>query len=294
VLRDAYDHATAVLPADDAMNLPTIRELYAWELAKIGRLDEGASLLADSTAAWRRREAGSAWMLAALERSAYVMVDRGDFAEARGFLDEAMRIRTNLHDNTTFTNGNVIARIRLELAVGNWQEAGKVLQSYDAGITPSLLDSPPSLDKALFEAEIALASENFEVARQRVSTVVAAISQSNNRPYLREFEARGLQVQGEALLGMHAPARALQPLQQAVLMDRQLYDANSSLLLASAELTLARCLSELGRGRDAQPWLTNAAEILNRHAALGVQWHRLLKAAREAVARTDARDALRS
>jgi len=286
VLRDAHERASATLPADDALNLPTIRELYGWELARFGNLDDGYALLADSAAAWRRRFKESAWVISAVERSSYVQVDRGDYPSARSLADEATRIRNDLKDDTTFPNGNVVARLHLELAVGHWAEAERALQGYKVTPLPAVPASPFSLDSALYRAEIALARSDYTTARLGAAAAVAAIRQSKNRAYLRGYEARALLAQGEALLGAGSPDQALPSLQEAALLHRELYDNKLSVLIAGADLALARCFAALARHGEAQAAMADATAIFSRHAPLAAHWRHLLETARDALARS--------
>lgn len=289
LLRDAHERATATLLADDAFNLPMVRELLGWELTYFGMLDEGYAMLADSTATWKRRFDGSAWVISALERSAYVLVDRGDYAGARKLVDEAARVRAALKDETTFRNGNEVARIHLELAVGNTAAAEAALQRYSvAPVPPPEAVTPPSVDARLFRAEIALAKSDYEGAGLAAADALDGIRRTSNRMYMRGYEARALLDQGQALLGAGSPEQALQLLQSAVAMHHELYDSDSSVLVAGADLAFARCLVALGRGAEALTWIAEAAAIFNRHAALGVHWRRSLESARAALTRSTA------
>jgi tetratricopeptide (TPR) repeat protein len=277
------------LPADDSFNLPSVRETQGWELAYFGLLEDGYAMLADSTATWKRRFDGSAWVISALERSAFLLVDRGDYAGARELVDEASHVRAKLKDETTFRNGNEVARIHLELAVGNSAAADAALQRYNAAPMPPDAVTPPSLEVKLFRAEIALARSDYEGARLVAADALDGIRRASNRVYLRGYEARALLDHGQALLGTGSPEQALPLLQDAVTRHHDIYDNDSSVLVAGADLALARCLAALGRGAEALAWIAEAAAIFDRHAALGAHWRRSLESARAALPRSTAR-----
>jgi serine/threonine-protein kinase len=289
MLRDADERATSTLPADDAFNLPSVRESLGWELAYFGLLEDGYAMLAESTATWKRRFDGSAWVISALERLAYLQVDRGDYVGARKLVDEASHVRATLKDETTYRNGNEVARIHLELAVGDSAAADAALQRYHVAPMPADAVTPVSLDARLLRAEIALARSDYEGARLVVADALDGIRRTSNRLYVRGYEARALLDHGQALLGAGSPAQALPLLQDAVTMHHDIYDRDSSVLIAGADLALARCLTALGRGAEALPWIAEAAAIFDRHAALGIHWRRSLESARAALQRSTAR-----
>jgi eukaryotic-like serine/threonine-protein kinase len=285
-LREAHERATATLPADEAFNLPSVRESLGWELAHFGLLDEGYALLANATATWKRRYDGSAWVISALERSAYLLVDRGDYATARKLLDEASQVRATLKDATTYRNGNEVARIHLELAVGNCVAADLALQHFVVAPMTSDAVTPSSLDAELLRAEIALAGSDYEAARLVAADALDAIRRTSNRVYVRGYEARALLVHGQALLGARSPEQALPLLREAVTMHHDLYDSESSVLVAGADLALARCLAALGRASEALAWIAEAEAIFDRHATLGLHWRQSLESARAALPRS--------
>lgn len=125
-------------------------------------------------------------------------------------------------------------------------------------------------------------------ARLLAADALDGIRRANNRVYVRGYEARVLLDYGQALLGAGSPEQALPLLQDAVTRHHDLYDSGSSVLVAGADLALARCLAALGRGSEALAWIAEAAAIFDRHAALGVHWRRLLESARAALPRSAA------
>ncbi len=279
VLRDAHERSVATLPADDPVNLPIVRELYGWELARLGPFEKGYALLTDATLAWQRRDPKSSWVLSALERSAYVLVDSGSYDTARDLLDQASRVRAALKDETTYPNGNATARIHLALALGDWRAADEAAAHFRQPVTAPGGTSLPALDLALSRAEIALARGDYAGAQTLAATTRSAIVGGTKRQYLREYEGRALLLEGSALLGAGARDSALPLLQVADALYLDLLDPPTSLQVARAHFTLARCLRALGRPGEAAPLLAQAAAIFRQHPVLGAQWRKSLEAA---------------
>jgi serine/threonine-protein kinase len=268
-LERADDVVSRTLPADDALNAPMIIEIYGWELADYGPLESGSQRLARATALWRKAHPSSAYMLSALERSAYVLVDLGRYAEAQALLDEATAIRTRLHDETTHPNGGVAARVKLLLALGRPDEAESALASYRVQSAPPDGVSLTALDRSLDLGEIALARDDFAKARALAERAELVVLRSPASAYLKRYEARASLEWGLAMLGLHDAAHAIPALTQAVQANSALYDPRTSVRLAIAELALARGLAAAGKSDEARLALAEAAAIQSRHAELG-------------------------
>jgi serine/threonine-protein kinase len=268
-LERADNVVTETLPADDPLNAPMIIELYGWELAEYGPLESGMQRLAKATTLWRKARPSSAYMLSALERSAYVLVDLGRYAEATTLVDEATAIRARAHDETTHPNGDVEARVKLLLALGRPDEAERALAHYRVQPAPPGGVSLTELDHSLDLAEIALARDDFAKARELAEQVELIILRSPSSTYLRRYEARANLEWGLAMLGLDDPARAIPALKQAVQSHTALYDPRTSVRLASAELALARALAATGKTGEARMAMAEAAAIHGQHAMLG-------------------------
>jgi hypothetical protein len=57
-------------------------------------------------------------------------------------------------------------------------------------------------------------------------------------------------------------------------------------LIAGADLALARCFAALARHGEAQSAMADATAIFSRHAPLAAHWRHLLETARDALARS--------
>jgi tetratricopeptide (TPR) repeat protein len=267
-LRAAWESAERTLPRDDAEQRPTIEEMYGWELARFGHLEEGEQLLADATAAWRRNHDGTDYMLSALERLAYLRVDRGRFDSAQALLDEADAIRRKLKDYTTYPNGNGVAHAHLAIARGDWSAAESAIQGLRVPVgTPGGI-SPQSLERDVLLAELALRRGAPARAAELATETLARIRSSRSAQVARTFEVRALAIQGEGLLASGSATAALPVLLGAVRAGREIFDAGTSVTVAGAELALARCLSRLARPGEARAAYAAAAEILGRHGAV--------------------------
>jgi tetratricopeptide (TPR) repeat protein len=122
----------------------------------------------------------------------------------------------------------------------------------------------PPRGKADKAAEQAAAARLGEVTNQ-------------NRMYLQAYESRALLIEGKARLLMGQASQALPLLEQAVELDRQLYDAKQSPRLADAEIALANCSLTLGQRDRARALLASAEAIEATHRELGVQYQEPLR-----------------
>jgi len=268
-LKAASAAVTRTRGADDALDRPMVNEIYGWELAQFGPIEPGMEILSTATAAWRKFRPESDYMLSALERSAYVLVNQGRYTEAQGFIDESAAIRERLHDETTYPNGDVVARVALLTALGRADEAEQALARYRVQPPGPSGVSLTAIDRALTLAEISLSRRDFAKARELAERVTQDIGVSSARPYLRRYEARGVLIRGLALLGLRDPQQAVPLLRDAVQRHAELYDPQTNLLLANAEVGLAQGLLAAGERTEARGALESAEAIYARHARLG-------------------------
>jgi serine/threonine-protein kinase len=269
-LKEASAAVDKTRGSDDALDGPMIDELYGWELAQFGPIEPGLEILSTATAAWRKFRPGSDYMLSALERSAYVLVFQGRYAEAQALIDESTTIRERLHDETTYPNGNVVARVALLVALGRSDDAERVLARYRVQPKGPGGVSLSALDRTLTLAEISLSRGDFARARELSEQVTQDISGSSARRYLRRYEARSAVTRGLALLGLRDPGHALPLLRDAVQWQSELYDPQTNLLLAQSELALAQGLLAADKRTEARDALERAETIYARHPTLGV------------------------
>jgi hypothetical protein len=76
-------------------------------------------------------------------------------------------------------------------------------------------------------------------------------------------------IRGLALLGLRDPQQAVPLLRDAVQRHAELYDPQTNLLLANAEVGLAQGLLAAGERTEARGALESAEAIYARHARLG-------------------------
>ncbi|MBS0374776.1 MAG: serine/threonine protein kinase [Proteobacteria bacterium] len=284
LLREAHERASATLPADDASNLPSIRELYGWELARAGDLEGGYALLAQASAAFARRFPDTSWVLSALERTAYVEVDRGHYGEAHRLLEESTRVRTALKDESSFPNGNPAGRLHLALAEGDWDAAAAAIAHLRVVPAPPGALSLTALEQALAGAELRGRRGDAAGAAADAGRLLGEIRAAREARYLGGQQARAERTLGLAQLALGRPAQAEAPLAEALGLDRALFDPALSLEAAADGLGLAQSLAALGRQDEARTRLAEAEAILKRHPQLGAHWQRTAALARAALA----------
>jgi hypothetical protein len=115
----------------------------------------------------------------------------------------------------------------------------------------------------VLQAEIALASGQGASALSLSTDMLDQVRRLPQPDGLRDLSARSLQVQGQAWLEMHRPARALQPLRQAVVDFTALYDAERSQTLANSVASLAHAEGELGQAKEVAQLTRQARAIRN-------------------------------
>jgi len=199
------------------------------------------------------------------------LIEAGQYAEADKSLTDAAAIELRLGwDKTLDYNNNVNLRTQLLLAEGRSDEAAKTFEAFRIRADS---DSPPlflrQLEQTVRRAEILMAQGQAVKAIAQAAEVRRHSLTDENRPYLGIYEARALLVEGKARLLTQQAQEALPLLQQAVAMDKQLYDAKRSPVLADAEIALANCYLDLGNHKQAQVMLTDAKAIHATHGRLG-------------------------
>src|SRR5262249_53168268 len=130
-------------------------------------------------------------------------------------------------------------------------------------------NSASGMEDSLVEAEIASARGDYEKAGALAADSLRLLRGSAVRAYLREFEVRALAIQGRAALGLKQASEASTTLTEAVQIATELYDPQTSLRLASLQVSLAQALAEQPHMQRARELLAQAAAISARHPAVG-------------------------
>ena len=263
---------------DDSLYRPMIEELYGRSLADGGRVEEGIRYLSGVVDVWRRYRPDSTYVFAVLEEDAEARIAAGDFTTAQAHLDEAQRIRDATSDRLSNLNGNVRARIELQLATGRITEAAQ--SARDLYLPPS--SDPPTAFSvmlvALTRAEVELAQGHAPAALAIASQTYDNIIASPQRPYMKMYEARAALDQGKALqiLGQHDRAAVL--LRTAVDRSTEVYDPALGLPVADALIALADCLVDLHHLDEARTLEARARAIHAANRDVGPQYRQPLAA----------------
>jgi serine/threonine-protein kinase len=268
-LRSAYEGAMHTLPPDDALNAPMLMEPYGWALTQFGQVEAGLAILDEATLRWRRFHGSSSYLLSALERLAFALVDVGEYARANALLEESSALRAALHDEDTYLNGNTVGRIKLALAQRRHTDAGAALARYRVTAGAAGMTSASAIERSLLEGQIASSGGDYEKAAALAAGSLQLLRASGARAYLREFEVRALALQGEAFLGLKRASEATASLTDAVQLARELYDPQTSLRLASFEVSLAQAFADQAHTERAREFLADAGAIYARHPAVG-------------------------
>jgi serine/threonine-protein kinase len=268
-LHAAYEGARHSLPPDDALNAPMLMEPYGWALVQFGQIETGLAILDDATLRWRRYHASSSYLISALERSAFALIDVGEYARANALLEESSALRTALHDQDTYPNGNAVARIKLALALGRDNDAGVALAGYRVSAGTAGAPSASAIEHSLLQGQIASARGDYETAGALAAESLRLLRGSAVRSYLRELELRALTLQGQAAIGLKQAPEATASLTDALQLATELYDPQTSLRLASLQVSLAQALADEAHTQHARELLAQATGIYARHPAVG-------------------------
>jgi len=207
------------------------------------------------------------------------LIETGQYAEAEKLLADAAATEVSLGwEKKVDYNDNVDLRTQLLLAEGRSSEAARTFEAFRIRADS---DSPPlflhQLEQKVRQAEILVAQGEAVEAIAQAAEVRRHSLTDENRLYLGIYEARALLVEGKARLITQQAQEALPLLQEAVAMNKQLYDARQSPVLADAEIALANCYLDLGNRKQAQVMLTDAKAIHASHRRLGEHYTRPLR-----------------
>jgi serine/threonine-protein kinase len=219
------------------------------------------------------------WVAARLqERTAAGLVEIGQYSEAKRLLAEAAAAESSLGwEGTLNYNDNISLRSHLLLAEGRSDEAAKTFAAFRTVDGASRLLVLPHFEQMVTRAEILLAQGEVDKAVEQAAKVRVGELTNENRTYLKTYESRALLVEGRARLLIGQASQALSLLEQAVTLDRQLYDVKQSPVLADAEIALANCYLTLRQPDQARSLLVSAEAIHATHRELGLQYKRPLR-----------------
>jgi serine/threonine-protein kinase len=266
LLRHASEGIEKARGIDDPLYVPMIQELYARALADMGSFEESLRYFPRIAQAWKQSQAGPAYIIAILEEQAAAELGAGDLDAAQALIDEAHKLRDSTGSRDWNLNGGVTAQVGVLLARNRADDAERALAEL---YIPKAWADPKtfvSMNAALLRAEVALARAQTDEARRLASAVRELVVSNPQRSYLKVFEARATLDVGKALhlAGRHAEAAPL--LRDAVALYQQLYDGQSSPVLANALVALGDCYVDLGQLDGARALEARATAI---HAAAG-------------------------
>ncbi|WP_440975597.1 protein kinase domain-containing protein [Pseudoxanthomonas winnipegensis] len=224
----------------------TIQTLSTSSRAKVRAGDPAAALIDARQAVRLARQAdpGGTVLTSNLQREAEALVELGRYDEARQRLDECDRLMDAL--GTPGPNDfNMLLRVRALLAQGQLAQA----QAGYARLKPPSGDGPKAqtrrLQRALAEAELALAGGDAAGAATRAHAATEAARTSALAPFLRSMIADGQLLEGRAALAQ-GDAGAAARLLDASLALRRTLDLPQSPRIAQAQQLLAQAQRKSG------------------------------------------------
>jgi serine/threonine-protein kinase len=276
LLRHSSEGIEKVRGIDDPLYVPMIQEAYARTLADMGHFEESLRYFVRIAQAWKQSQAGPSYIISILEEQAAAELGAGDLDAAQALIDEAHKLRDATGNRDWNLNGGVTAQVGVLLARNRADDAERALT--ELYIPKSYADPKTfvSMSAALLRAEVALARGQTDEARALASGVRELVVSSTQRPYLKVFEARATLDLGKALhlAGKHAEAAPL--LRNAVVLYEQLYDGQSSPVLANALVALGDCYVDLQQLDGARALEARATAIHASAGPLGPQFRRPL------------------
>jgi serine/threonine-protein kinase len=221
----------------------------------------------------------ASWFDARLQEvQARAWIEGGNYGEAARALAQAEATERSLGwQEMMLFNDNVVLRTRLLLAEGAGDEAARTFAQYrvvNHESNPSFL---ARLEQTVTMSEINLAQGALETAAAQAAAVRGEYLSSDNRSYLRTYEARVLMVEGKVRLLTHQSREAVALLQQAVALSREIYNTAESPVLADAEIALARAHLATGDRKRASELSAEVRAIHARHRDLGEHYRRPLR-----------------
>jgi serine/threonine-protein kinase len=241
------EHARAAAPTSSdspEAQFLIIQTLTTSSRAKV-RVGDPAGALADAQQAVRlSRQADPAgtMLTSALQRQAEALVELGRVDEARQVLDECDRLM-DAHGGGP-NDFNMLLRVRALLTQGKLAQA----QAGYARLKPVSGNGPKAqtrrLQRALAEAELALAGGEAASAARRAHAATEAARASALAPFLRSMIAESQLIEGRAAMVLGDADGAVRLLEASLALRREL-DLPQSPRIAQAQQALAQATRAL-------------------------------------------------
>ena len=271
------EHAKEILlrtrSPDDPFFAPQVYLEYGRTLAYAGRLEEGLAYVQKAVENRRKNRPGTRYLAQMLQLQASILVDLGNYEEARRLMDEADDLAVKTKYPTNYLA--VDERARLLIATGHASSADSALGTFrPATPLPGALDVD-SLRIEVLHAENAFARDDPAIAIKLVGPVLDALSASPARDYLKSLESRAALVQGRAYVRLGRPADALPILQRSLDLRQSTVEAVSP-VLALTQTSLAECYLDLGNQGQARILAESAQKALRVHKQVSSLYSRPL------------------
>lgn len=284
LLKAARDSVLRISGADDAWYVPMILETHGALLGRYGDLEAGLADLSTATSTWRKFHAGTADVLSSVEREAELLIVIGRLAAADELLKESESIRAKLKDESTYPNGDVMARSNWLMVAGRPEEALKVLDRFAVKAADAGAVSLTALQRSIQTAKAHLARNDALSVIATLTPTREEFARSSLRAYLKTYEADTLLLIAKARLLLGQPVSARPDFERALSLFQELYDRARSPDIADAQVALANCYLELGQPGKAHTLFGSAEAIQATHRELGVQYTEPLRKLRARLA----------
>ncbi len=275
-LERAREFAREINAGPESFHLPTVIGEYGYARALFGEPEAGLVDLARAVELRRVGRGGTLFLARLLGNEAFALLELGRLDEARDRLDEAEAIEAGGKLDPGGRASTVATRARLLAARGAFDEAYRLVAEVDAWFQAQGPRPPPIAPSIwLLRGELALARGDHDDASAQAQRARAALP-----PDERHFGHRRARVElleGGVALARGLPAEAQPPLQRALEHRRALF-APDALLIAEAQVALARARLALGRGDEARALYHQALAVHAKHAGASPLYRRPLEA----------------
>ena len=279
LLRNALDLALRIKGPEDAMHTGLALYYYGLGLTIRGRPEEGLDRIQRSVAIYRHARLTSDRTFAGLlDGQALCEVELGRYAEAARLLEESSAIdERNGGLFAGLAYQSFVPRTDLLIATGRAEEAAKMLDGFAARAGSTGNMSSTRLPFALARADTELALGNYDRAIQMAADARNAVENNPSRAYLKRYESVAALTEGKALVGANRAAQALPLLERAAALGAEIYDPETSLELADAQVALGECLARIGNIGRARALLVQAERIHSKYRGIRGQSVRPLR-----------------
>jgi len=250
---------------------------YGMDAANYGRIEEGLAVL-QRLEGTLDSASDSARLLAVKVDEADIFVTLGSYTQARTSLGQA----SAMLDSPGVPKGRaerLIQRVRLKLALaqGQTEDAKAIAATLPLDKVEMAEQVSDGLIDRYLQAQQALATGNFNLAKNMAQEGISFIDANVAKAYLAVAEQRFRLLCGLALASLRNPQAAEPMLRNAVAIGNRVYDPVRSPELALAQIALARSLMDLKRPDEARLLATKARAIYATHKRLGDQYTRSLR-----------------